>query len=235
MFTRKYREAHADYDKAIAKAKEIESFSKYCSFHHSKGLTYQYQGDFESAKEYFKWARQIDPGHIPSIFHYGLMQHKLGELPSALESFSIVIESKKDKESIQERISYESRGLVYFDMKNYTKALEDFDRAVTLHKDYPECYYFRGLTKNHLGLYAEAIDDFNEALALNSENKGGIHNGLGYSYKLLNDFDKALNVASSLPSTSTRQSRKTGRTTSFCCSEVSSSWCKRDTKTPSAT
>lgn len=217
------------------KAKEIESFSKYCSFHHSKGLTYQYQGDYESAKEYFKWAMQIDPGHIPSIFHYGLMQHKLGELPSALESFSIVIESKKSKETMQERISYESRGLVYFDMKNYTKALEDFDRAVELHKDYPECYYFRGLTKNHLGLYAEAIDDFNEALALNSENKGGIHNGLGYSYKMLNDFDKALNVGKRSFSTSIKQSRKTGRTMSFSCREASYFWLSGATKTPSTT
>ena len=129
------------------------------------------------------------------------MQHKLGELSSALESFSTVINTNKDNENKQERISYESRGLVYFDMKGYLNALEDFNRAIELHRDYPECYYYRGLTKNHLKLYAEAIDDFNEALSLNSENKGGIHNGLGYSYKMLNDFDKALNVVYILYST----------------------------------
>jgi tetratricopeptide (TPR) repeat protein len=85
---------------------------------------------------------------------------------------------------------------VYFDMMNYVKALEDFNRAIVLHEDYPDCYYYRGLTHNKLKGYDEAIEDFLKALELNSRFKGSIYNGLGYSYNEKRDFTKALHVES---------------------------------------
>lgn len=80
-------------------------------------------------------------------------------------------------------------------MKNYLKALEDFNKAILLHNDYPDCYYYRGLTHNKLEHYHEAIDDFLKALELNSRFKGSINNGLGYSYNMLKDYSKAFHVA----------------------------------------
>ena len=81
------------------------------------------------------------------------------------------------------------------DMKNFIHALADFDQAIELQPDYPECYYFRGLTKNALKMYDEAILDFQTALNKNSANKGGILNGLGYSYKMKEEHTKALSVS----------------------------------------
>lgn len=89
---------------------------------------------------------------------------------------------------------YESRGLVYFDMKNYIMALEDFDKAIEIQPEYPETYFHRGQTKNFLKKYDDAISDFKDALDKNSENKGGIFNGMGLSYKMKGEYDKALSV-----------------------------------------
>jgi anaphase-promoting complex subunit 3 len=80
--SREYENAHKDYDTAISLSDENSSF------YHAKGLAYQYSEQFQNAKECFKKALQIDPSHIPSVFHLGLMHHKLGELPDALECFS---------------------------------------------------------------------------------------------------------------------------------------------------
>lgn len=79
-------------------------------------------------------------------------------------------------------------------MKNFVKALEDFNKAIELHDDYPECYYYRGLTLNKLGSYPDAIEDFMRALELKSRFEGSIYNGLGFSYNKLKDFSKALHV-----------------------------------------
>lgn len=46
------------------------------------------------------------------------------------------------------------------DMKNYVKAIEDFDKAVEIEPDYAEHYYFRGLSKIERHMYIEAIKDF---------------------------------------------------------------------------
>ena len=93
----------------------------------------------------------------------------------------------------EERLAYESRGLVYMDMKNFVKAIEDFDRAIELEPDYAETYYFRGLSKIERQMYHRAIEDFHKAQNLNSKNPG-IFNGLGLAYKELKDFKKALYV-----------------------------------------
>lgn len=85
---------------------------------------------------------------------------------------------------------------MYLDLKNEVKALEDFDEAIRLRDDYPECYYFRGLTKVRLKQYLDSIIDFEKALTLNSTNMGGIYNGMGLAYKELGDFKKALHVRS---------------------------------------
>lgn len=83
-------------------------------FYHSKGLSYQDMGLYEKAISMFLKALEITPDHIPSIYHLGLMQHKNNELKEALNSFSSVLNAIGD-----DRLVYESRGLVYYDMKNY--------------------------------------------------------------------------------------------------------------------
>lgn len=147
----KYKQAHKDYDKAINLEPEN------CTFYHAKALCYEQEDEHWNAKEFYKKALSIDPSHLPSIFHLGLMQHKLRELTDALESFSQVILFNQDNE---ERLAYESRGLIYMDMKNYVKAIEDFDKASNLEPDYASVYYFRGLSKIERRLYHDAIEDF---------------------------------------------------------------------------
>ena len=62
--------------------------------------------------------------HIPSLYHLGLMEHRSNKLTNSLESLTKVLNAIGE-----DRLVYESRGLVYQDMKNYNKAIADFDRA----------------------------------------------------------------------------------------------------------
>lgn len=93
----------------------------------------------------FEKALNIAPDHVPSIYHLGLMQHKNGDYKDALNSFTQVLTSIG-----KDRLVYESRGLVYMDMKNYNLAIEDFNLAIQCEETYPENYYYRGLARIEL-------------------------------------------------------------------------------------
>lgn len=164
--------AHEDFDHAI---KLMPSNAK---FYHSKGLAYQDTQEYDKAINMFKRALEVSNDHIPSLYHLGLMEHKSGKLTAALESLTKVLNAIGE-----DRLVYESRGLVYQDIKNYKKAIEDFDRAAEIEPTYAETYYLRGLSKVELGKFGEgsyqdAIEDFLYAEELGSKN-AGIFKGIG--------------------------------------------------------
>lgn len=90
MFSRKYEEAHRDFDEAIRLNASNEMY------YHSKGLTFHEQKEYEKAIKMFKKALSIKEDHIPSRYNLGLMQHLHGDLHEALINFGIVLESKGD-------------------------------------------------------------------------------------------------------------------------------------------
>ncbi len=96
----------------------------------------------------FKKALEVSNDHIPSLYHLGLMEHKSGKLPAALESLTKVLSAIGD-----DRLVYESRGIVYQDIKNHKKAIEDFDKAAEIDPIYAETYYLRGMSKVELGKF----------------------------------------------------------------------------------
>ena len=73
------------------------------------------------------------------------MQHKNGEFKEALHSFSEVL-----KEVGEDRLVYESRGLVYQDMKNHDFAIKDFNTSIKIEPNYSLVYYYRGLSRIEL-------------------------------------------------------------------------------------
>lgn len=106
------------------------------------------------------------------------MEHRSGKLTNALESLTKVLNAIGE-----DRLVYESRGLVYQDMKNYKKAIADFDKAAEIEPNYAETFYLRGVSKVELGKFGEgsyqdAINDFLHALELGSKN-AGIYKGIG--------------------------------------------------------
>ena len=63
-------------------------------------------------------------------------------------------------------------------MKNHEAAIKDFDHAIILHPEYPEIYFFQGLSRLEMKDLNTAISDFEKALELGSKNPG-IFSGIG--------------------------------------------------------
>jgi tetratricopeptide (TPR) repeat protein/S1-C subfamily serine protease len=95
---------------------------------------------------------------------------------------------------------YTVRGNIYRDLKEYPKAIADYNKAIAINSEYVSAYNDRGIIYSVLKEYAKAIADFDKAIAINP---GYIHayNNRGITYskskeyaKAIADFDKAITI-----------------------------------------
>ena len=114
------------------------------------------------------------------------MLQRNNQLQEALQSFTKVLEIIGE-----DRLVYESRGLVYFDFKDYHNAINDFNKTIQIEPTYSEGYYLRGLCLIKLNRLKDSIEDFNEAIQLGGTNPG-IYAGIGQAYRFLKNYEKGL-------------------------------------------
>ncbi|MDP2690052.1 MAG: tetratricopeptide repeat protein, partial [Deltaproteobacteria bacterium] len=63
-------------------------------------------------------------------------------------------------------IGYYNRGVLYADMRDFRRALDDYAMAAALDPEFKDTYVNRGIALLELGRYGEAIDDFSRYVAL---------------------------------------------------------------------
>jgi len=81
----------------------------------------------------------------------------------ALEYLNNAIKLKQNNASY-----YNKRGLAYYHLGNYQKAIEDYSKAIRLKPDFSLAYFNRGcIYVKDPGQYNKAIEDFNKAIRLN--------------------------------------------------------------------
>jgi len=88
-------------------------------------------------------------------------------------------------------VAYSNRGIVYFDLKNYTQAINDFNKAIELNPQYVKAYYNRGVAYNSLGMYEQALNDLNIAIELNPQDAKACHTR-GITYANSGNYQKAI-------------------------------------------
>lgn len=87
-----------------------------------------------------------------------LMLHRLGQLEEAISVFDHVLSEVTD-----DRLVYESRGLVFQDQGRHRRAVSDFTKAIQLDDDVGENYYHRGESMLRLRRLDEALEEFHTA------------------------------------------------------------------------
>ena len=86
------------------------------------------------------------------------MLHRLGQLEEAISVFDHVLSEVTD-----DRLVYESRGLVFQDQGRHRRAVSDFTKAIQLDDDVGENYYHRGESMLRLRRLDEALEEFHTA------------------------------------------------------------------------
>ena len=122
-------------------------------------------------------------------------ENKKEILLKKLENINKIIEKEANEKN------YFKRGTIYKKLKNYSKAIEDYDKVIKLNSNDAGYYNGRGSAKYSLGEYKESVEDYNKAIKLNP-NKVSYYNKRGNGkYKLgeykesIEDYNKAIELS----------------------------------------
>ena len=124
----------------------------------------------------------------------GYVYFLLDRFQSAIEDFSIVLGScgKAYRYS-----AYQYRGISYLELKDYKKAIENFEKTIELDSKNWQGYYWLGDTYLDLSNYDEAIKHYDSALKINPKladayfNRGAAHAKLKNYRLAMIDWDHA--------------------------------------------
>ena len=116
----------------------------------------------------------------------GLAQRKAGRYQEAFADYdrAIALDPKF-------ALAYNSRGFVYYNLKENEKALADYDRAIALDPKLAPAYNNRGLAYYNLKENQKALTDYDSAIALDPK-LAPAYNNRGLVYRDLKQYDKSL-------------------------------------------
>ena len=112
------------------------------------------------------------------------------------------IEFKSDKFILGNpyAMNYNNRGLAYFDIGEFDKAIEYFNKAIRLAPEFTIAYYNRGYAYNEKGDYDRAIGDYNKAVVLKPDHaliylsRGSVYHNIGNYEQAVEDYDNTVRL-----------------------------------------
>jgi tetratricopeptide (TPR) repeat protein len=120
-------------------------------------------------------------------------QHYAGKLRESINACTKVIKSNP-----KNHVAYNNRGSNYDDLKQYDKALADYNMAAQINPRYAKSHFNMGNTHRHTGDLDSAIADYTRAIQIDPNYSMAYNNrGVVYSMKdelklALADFRKAI-------------------------------------------
>jgi tetratricopeptide (TPR) repeat protein len=96
--------------------------------------------------------------------------------------------------------AYNNRAIAYHLLRQFNRALTDYNLAIQINPKLTEAYYNRGITFNEIGQMSRAVDDFTQAINLNPKyaeaftNRGYANHRLGQFNRALEDYNQALKL-----------------------------------------
>lgn len=152
------------------------------------------KGRYRTAVEYFTKAIWEDPTNSELYFLRGNAKAKLNLNDEAIYNYTTAI--KLDPELKY----YKNRGLIFIEMKDYTKAIIDFNEALKFDSTNSTLYFNRGYTQALSENYENAITDYSKAIYYDSTNakvfvnRGDLWSGIDEHQKAIFDFTSAISV-----------------------------------------
>ena len=140
----------------------------------------------------------IGEANLEKALLAALSAHSSGQLETAIEIYTSILRLKI-KDSVRALV-YNHRGMAYFALSDYLRAIRDFSRAITHDPENVRCYNNRALTFRVLQRYDRSLEDYDRSIALNPCSVDGFWGRAQTLYEMklytqaLADCEKALNI-----------------------------------------
>ena len=128
------------------------------SIYIQRGLVYQDMGNHEHAIQDFRKAIDLDERYALSYLHMGVSKLKSHLVREAILDF------KKSQELEDNPSVDDGLGSCYHALKNYSEAIDYFDKAISAKPNNVEFLKNRAQCFFDMNMYQLAIDDLNTAL-----------------------------------------------------------------------
>jgi len=121
--------------------------------------------DHDQAIEYYCRALDSQPDSVKAFVGLGNAYQALGEDQQAIADYSDAIEIG----SAYDRVAYTKRGISYYNLKDWQRALRDLQQAIKLNSQNSEAYFYRGMAFYKLRDFSQAIASFDNAIQADPE------------------------------------------------------------------
>ncbi len=126
---------------------------------------------------------------LDNMLFKALDAHSRQDYETALKYYSRILDENKDPKVTS--IISNHRGMVFFVLSNYEKAIPDFTRAIEANHENFRAYNNRGLAYRMINKFDRAMEDFERSIEIHSMQTDAYF-GRAQIYFELNDFPKAL-------------------------------------------
>lgn len=130
------------------------------------------KGEYDKALELYNEYLSVYPRNIKTLYNRARTYQKLENDRMARQDLLAVL--KLDPDHLQGRITL---GEMEFKAGNYEKALYEFDKAVTSHKQSSVALAYRAKANQKLGKIGKALKDYDTSIRLDAGN------GMAYFYR----------------------------------------------------
>jgi len=154
--TGKYEEAIAAYNEYLElKPKHVKSL-------YNRGRAYEELGQFDQAMKDFKFVLKEDPNNVNALMSIGKDAfYRKSDFESSIYYFEKAL--KRDADNA---VALTFKGKSHQRLGNLKEAMEDYNAAISVDKDYGDTYLSRGALRIFLKQRAKACADFRVAKGL---------------------------------------------------------------------
>jgi putative GTP pyrophosphokinase len=107
----------------------------------------------------------IGEANLEKALLAALEAHSGGQLENAVEIYTSILRLKI-KDSVRSLV-YNHRGMAYFGLSDYLRAIHDFSKSINYDPENVRCYNNRALTFRALKRYDRSLEDYDRSITLN--------------------------------------------------------------------
>lgn len=172
--------------------------------YYKEALKYYEQKNYTEAEKSFKSAIERNPERAEFYVDYGLMKIQTGDYEGAVETLNKAV-LDKDVKMVQEnnKKAYRGIGIAYYNMLEYDKALEQFNRALEISGSSEinaDILAYKGSICEKLGLWKDAVSAYDEIIRTSAAS-ADIYTARAYAYLNVggiqmsrDDYDRAIEM-----------------------------------------